>query len=285
MLSGEGAENHLIGSQFVMDSLIHGHRWRELWQRLKVIHSQHSLRASISSLIKYGLIPVLPRPISMPFYDRWLRQGRYWPEWFTASFQDKILHEISKQEDLRREFPRFRDWGRQLHYESLSPSHGAFQMPLKVPIERRFPYLDRRLVEFCFGLPPEIKYEHLRETSKGSIRGRVLQRRGLKGILPAEIQQVQTKVNFNAVYRKRFQELKNDYAQKFAPPAIPLAAKFGYLVPEKFWKVLSDSLARVENSQEVSPLIYLWINRIMQLEIWLQNIMSHKKNRALVISN
>jgi asparagine synthase (glutamine-hydrolysing) len=280
MLSGEGAENHVIGSQFVLDSLIRHRRWRELWRRLQIIHSQSSLRASISSLVKYGLIPLLPRPISMPFYQRWLQQGMYWPEWFTASFRDKILQELSKQNDLLRELPRFRDLGRQLQYESLNPCHSAFQMPFKVPIERRFPYLDRRLVEFCFGLPPEIKYEHLRETQKGNIRGRVLQRRGLNGILPAEIQQTQTKVNFAEVHRRRFQQLKNAYAQKFAPPAIPFAAKFGYLAPEKFWEVLSDSLARVENSQEVSPLIYLWINRIMQLEIWLQNIVSRKVGHA-----
>jgi hypothetical protein len=192
--------------------------------------------------------------------------------WLTSSFRDSISNELSKQNDIVGSFPWFRGWGRQLEYESLNPSAWLTRMPFALPIERRFPYHDRRLVEFCLALPPELKYEHRRETQKISIRGRALQRHSLKEILPEEIQHSQGKVNFGEVYRRRIQQLKNAYMGMFAPPTVPLAASLGYLEREKFWTVLSESIGRIEKAQELPPLVYLWINRMTQLEIWLQTI-------------
>jgi asparagine synthase (glutamine-hydrolysing) len=150
-------------------------------------------------------------------------------------------------------------------------------MPFALPIERRFPYLDRRLVEFCLSLPPEKKYEHLRNIRKGNVRGRVLQRHGLKGILPEEIRQSQFKVNYNEVYHRRFRQFKDAYIHMFAFPSIPLAAKLDYLDHKRFWEALSDALRHSEQLQEVAPTQCFWINRITQLEIWLQVIMSRKQ--------
>jgi asparagine synthase (glutamine-hydrolysing) len=146
-------------------------------------------------------------------------------------------------------------------------------MPFDLPIERRFPYLDRRLMEFCLALPAETKYEHLTETRKRNVRGRALQRHSLKQILPAEILRSRVKVNFTEVYRNRFRQYKKAYIDMFAPPHIPLAAELGYIEQDKFWAVLSESLARSERSDEIPPLVYLWTNRITQLEIWLQAVM------------
>jgi len=288
MLSGDGAENHVIGANLVFDSLIRHGQWRELWNRLQVIRSESSARGSVSQLIKYGLIPLLPKPISMPFYYKWMHRQLYrpdFPEWFTPSFRNAILNEISKQSDTIRRFPRFREWGRQLEYEFLNPSRWVIQMPFALPIERRFPYHDRRLVEFCLALPPEKKYEHLRESRKRNIRGRILQRHGLKGILPEQIRQSQLKVNYGEAYWRRFRQFGAAYVDMFAPPTLPLAAKLGYLDQQKFWQVLSDSLRRIENSQTVPPIVCRWINHITQLEIWLQAVMSRQNVDHRFISN
>ena len=287
MLSGEGAENHVIGTPFVIDSLLRHRQWRELWKRLWIIRSQSSFRGSVSQLVKYGLIPLTAEPVSRPLYSRWMHQGLYessFPGWLTPSFRDRISDALSNQRDIIETFPRFRGWGRQLEYESLNPSAAVIQMPFPLPLERRFPYHDRRLMEFCLALPGEVKYEHLTQTVNRNIRGRALQRHGLQGILPEEIHQSQVKVNFGAVYRRRFQQFKSAYLEMFAPPTVPLVAKLGYLEREKFWRVLSDFLGRTERSQEVAAPVYLWINRVTQLEIWLQTIRFRTNNARKLAS-
>ncbi len=76
-------------------------------------------------------------------------------------------------------------FARRWHYQSLV--HGSNQYMLEVSaksgaalsIEHRFPFFDRRLVEFCLALPPEQKL------SRG--QQRAVMRRALAGILPDEI--------------------------------------------------------------------------------------------------
>jgi asparagine synthetase B (glutamine-hydrolysing) len=125
MLSGEGAENHVMGTHFIIDSLFRGRQWRDLWKRRSVIRSQSSLRATAGHLIKYGFIPLLPVRVSKPLYDRWMHPELHETSlfgWLTSSFRDTIDDELSKQNDIVGSFPWFREWGRQLEYDSLNPS-------------------------------------------------------------------------------------------------------------------------------------------------------------------
>jgi asparagine synthase (glutamine-hydrolysing) len=284
MLSGEGAEEHLLGCQIVFDSLIRHFKWRELFKRLQIIYLQRSLRASLSTLVRYGLIPLLPKPISMSLYYKWMHpelNRPYFPDYFTPSFREKILQEIFKQKGRLRTFPRFHEWGRQGDYEALNPSYPLVvkQLPL---IERRFPYHDRRLIEFSLAIPPEQKYQHLKETRKRNIRSRALQRQALAGILPEKIWKSQVKVNFNDVWRRRFTQYKEAYLKMFAPPVVPLISKFGYVDEEKFWTILSQVLQAAENSQELHMFSCQWIHRITQLEIWLQNLASFESLKDVI---
>jgi asparagine synthase (glutamine-hydrolysing) len=274
MLSGEGAERAVMGSSLVLDSLIRHLRLRELYSRLM---PERSWRAALSNVVRFGLIPLLPKGISGSLYSKWVRPGRsYFPDWFPARFRQKILQEIVRQAETVKRFPSFLEWGRRVQYETLNPSHPLLRTPFSLPIERRLPYLDRRLVEFCLAIPPERKYEHLPETRKGSLRGRALQRTAFKGVLPEEIRQSLVKVSFNEIYKERFSQHSQSYKTMFAPPAVPLVAELGYLHKDKIWGALSDIFSRSQNLEDVPLIVAHWIHRVTLLEIWLRTLESFK---------
>jgi hypothetical protein len=282
MLSGEGAERDVMGSSLVLDSLIRHLKFGELYSRLM---TERSWRAALRNVVKFGLIPLFPKAISAPLYSKWLRPGRsYLPDWFPPRFRQNILQEIATQDERVKRFPSFPEWGRQLQYETLNPSHPLLRMPFSLPIERRLPYLDRRLVEFCLAIPAEQKYQHLKESRKGTIRGRALQRMALTGILPEEIRQSLVKVSFNGIYEERFGQHSEAYRTMFAPPAVPLLAELGYLDKDKFWTALSDTLSRSQNREDIPLVVSHWVHRVTLLEIWLQALESFKSGRGRLIN-
>lgn len=61
-------------------------------------------------------------------------------------------------------------------------------------IETRFPYYDKRLIEFCYAIPTEMKVRYG--------WSRYIMRIAMNGILPDEIQWRPNKTNFNPIYEK-----------------------------------------------------------------------------------
>jgi asparagine synthase (glutamine-hydrolysing) len=285
MLSGEGAEQHVLGNSFILDSLVRECRWRELLQRLSVMLGESSYRSVLGGSLKFGVWPVLSGKRGIRYYYRWLHRelnGKQTAEWFTPTFAWRVAGELAQQKERLFGFTRFKDWGKQLVYEGLTPGSSVFckDISARIPIERRFPYQDRRLIEYCLAIPPEQKFHHLRHIQKRNIRGRALQRNALNGIIPDEILQSHTKVNFNALSKKRMSDLTETYMQVFCPPAVPRVSQIGLIHPGKFWQLVSDFLAGLEKGNEFNSRSYLWINRVAQLEIWLKTLKSIEKNRS-----
>lgn len=276
MLSGEGAENHVMGGEYVFDSLIRGLRWAEACSRLSVIGRTSSWRSCAGSLLRYGLAPLLPGNLSWPLYLKWFhpefKQERF-PSFYSPSLCSLIQTAHARQKARLESFPVFRSWGQQLEYENLNPASSLFRS-FGQPVERRFPYHDRRLVEYCLAIPPEIKYRHLPESSRRYVRGRVLQREAFRNVLPESIRQSGRKVNFNDLYQRRFLEAASSLKKLFAPPVVPRVSAMGFLDGTQFWRNLSEILAAVETSRPVNPARALLVNRIVQLELWLRALES-----------
>ena len=91
---------------------------------------------------------------------------------------------------------------REMHLEGLSQP--AYQWTLEIAdksaaafgIEPRYPFFDRRLIEFCVGLPEEQKF--------AGGWPRLLFRRAMEGVLPREIQWRSTKADLSSNFRRRF---------------------------------------------------------------------------------
>jgi asparagine synthase (glutamine-hydrolysing) len=72
-------------------------------------------------------------------------------------------------------------------------------------VEARYPFFDRRLIEFCVGLPEEQKFDNGWP--------RLLFRRAMEGILPPDIQWRSSKANLSPNFQRRFRDV--DFASHF----------------------------------------------------------------------
>lgn len=120
-------------------------------------------------------------------------------------------------------------------------------------IESRLPFLDYRLVEFCFALPNRYKiFEGL---------GKHVQRRALRGILPEAVTGRIDKVGFNAPSEIWFRgPLKSRLQEFFA------GAKFfdrGLVQRPLFEKIMNEHLAGQANH-------YMFLWQCLNLELWFE---------------
>jgi asparagine synthase (glutamine-hydrolysing) len=282
MLCGEGAENHVMGSRLVFDSLVRNFKW---WNLIGRVQTMPSYRARLSTTIKYAFTPVLPEPISRAHYYDWVYpelKQQFLPGWLTPGFRRTIMDEIDAQKFRLQNMPRFRTWGQQAQFEAFNPGNPILlkHIPLDSPLERRFPYHDRRLIEFCLAIPPEIKYQHLDDTGKLSVRGRILQRQGLRGILPEAIRESRDWVHFDDILKVRAEKYRKAYIRLFAPPVSPLVAEFGYVDGRRFWASLS-AFFQNQGEREFDSAVWYWIDWVTKLEIWLQTLTVYQQHRSL----
>jgi asparagine synthase (glutamine-hydrolysing) len=134
-------------------------------------------------------------------------------------------------------------------------------LPFEPPFEKRYPYLDRGLLEFMFAIPRE---QLVRATQRRS-----LMRRALVGIVPDEILNRKTKA---FVSRSPMVAISNDWAHFAEMTQNMLSSSLGIVDPER----ISDALQKVRQGQEV-PILTL--KRTLFLEGWLKDL------RALGIIN
>jgi asparagine synthase (glutamine-hydrolysing) len=133
----------------------------------------------------YALKPIVPEGVIAGW--RRLRNRRPPPPSKTVmrmDFVSRVGIEARRRQLLGRFHAPFSD-ARQLHHFELTAGISAAAVELAdslasgVSLEARYPFMDRRLVEFCFGVPSEQKF----------LGGwpRSLLRRGMAGVLPDPI--------------------------------------------------------------------------------------------------
>jgi len=134
-------------------------------------------------------------------------------------------------------------------------------LPFDPPYEKRYPYLDRDLLEFMFAIPRE---QLVRPTQRRS-----LMRRALVGIVPDEILNRKTKA---FVARSPMVAISSDWAHFAGMTQNMLSSSLGIVDPER----ISAALQKVRRGEE-TPMIAL--RRTLCLEEWLKEL------RALGIIN
>jgi asparagine synthase (glutamine-hydrolysing) len=134
-------------------------------------------------------------------------------------------------------------------------------LPFEPPFEKRYPYLDRGLLEFMFAIPRE---QLVRPTQRRS-----LMRRALVGIVPNEILNRKTKA---FVSRSPMVAISNDWAHFAEMTQNMLSSSLGIVDSER----ISEAMQKVRRCEEV-PMVTL--NRTLFLEAWLKDL------RALGIIN
>ena len=151
--------------------------------------------------IKYGVKPTLTSLGSLPPRGR----GSDAPE--LSLLEPALAAMLSRQMTMTQRAERRTaiQSERESHVQGLSQP--LYQLTLEIAdksaaafgVEPRYPYFDRRLIEFCLGLPEEQKF--------GGGWPRLLFRRAMTGILPPMIQWRSTKGNLSPNFHRRFREV------------------------------------------------------------------------------
>ena len=126
--------------------------------------------------------------------------------------------------------------------------------PFEPPFEKRYPCLDRNLLEFMFAIPRE---QLVRPTQRRS-----LMRRALVGIVPDE---VLNRKNKAFVARAPLVAISRDWAQWVEITQHMVSSSLGIVDPER----ILDVLQKARRGEEVPMLPLMRTNAI---EVWLRNL-------------
>ena len=165
-------------------------RWFTLRREIQLLSQNHLAGIAPSRIFKhYCLKPLAPRWLCL----LWLmRHGRSREARSRNIFLSDDLKRRTGIERRARELIRpqrglsLTRTARQSHWESINQALYAYTLEIAdkasaaFQVEARYPFFDRRLIEFCLALPAEQKL------AQGW--NRWIQRRAMTGILPAEIQ-------------------------------------------------------------------------------------------------
>ena len=193
-----------------------------------------------------GFFP--PALVGVPKYMRpapWLRSGFVKPH-------RAALTGYPSRTKLFGPLPSFQDNVGTL--DALRRQLACTALPFDPPYEKRYPYLDRDLLEFMFAIPQE---QLVRPTQRRS-----LMRRALVSIVPDEILNRKTKA---FVVRSPMVAISNDWARLAEMTQNMFSSSLGIVDPER----ISEVLQKVRRGEEV-PMIALM--RTLFLEAWLKDL-------------
>jgi asparagine synthase (glutamine-hydrolysing) len=162
---------------------------------------------------------------------------------------------------------------REAHVQGLSQP--AYQLALEMAdksaaafgIEPRYPFFDRRLIEFCIGLPDEQKF--------AGGWPRLLLRRAMEGILPPAIQWRSNKANLSPNFHRRF---------RTTDLSITKALALENLSPYVRTAQLRDTIARYGSANHESAMNdhALALFRTTILGTWLNDVSDHSHRKRPV---
>ncbi len=182
-----------------------------------------------------------------------LAKDRQPPLWLDRSFVKRHQLALSGYQDrlqLSRALPSFQEGMSTL--EVLRRQLACDDLPSDPPYEKRYPYLDRDLLEFLFAIPRE---QLVRPGERRS-----LMRRALAGIVPDEILHRRRKAY---MARTPLAAISQDWESFAALSTSMVAASLGIVNARSF----TATLARARQGKEV-PIVSLM--RTLELEIWLR---------------
>ncbi|SCY56942.1 asparagine synthase (glutamine-hydrolyzing) [Microvirga guangxiensis] len=195
-MSGLGGDELFFGRYHYLADLLRSGRFIEFTRDLMGLFPIDRSTGKPSSLqrltMAYIASPLIPR--NMRFALRKLQGRPVVPPWVNSSLARRTnLAERILQGPERV----YSDYYRQDCLEVFNSILVNIALPMHealgaiFDVDTRFPLLDRRIVEYLFAAPRELKIQH------GHTR--ILQRKAMEGILPSVVTQEHLKKNFNPV--------------------------------------------------------------------------------------
>ncbi len=269
LFSGEGADWYLEGIDLIWDSLLKSKQWRPTWSRMKKTFTKGDPLTGFVYLLNSIIPSSLPKKISdhlylKKFYPRTINFST--PDVFTDEFKQQ-LQPISDQ--FRASLIQNNDfeyWAQRLEFELILPPNHNWQS-LQFDLEYMLPYLDRRMIDFGLAVPPEFKFRIEKETQSFYGGTKVLQREGLRSILPPSIANSQIKSVYSNPVTKRVMLGVESILKKKTAHII----EEGISTPAKLQAnllLLKDKNVPLATRNDSEA----WLDSLLNLEMWLQTV-------------
>jgi asparagine synthase (glutamine-hydrolysing) len=259
IFSGEGGDQVISNGTNYFHDLILDFNW------IKLVHEfsnyckikNRSFFNTFLGKVFFPLIPEFFKSRIRPFYDR------------TISILNKdFSNEINAKEYLRDEWKSMamNNTAKKYHY-NLITERNVYALELRDKtcafhsIEPRYPFLDKRLVEFCYSIPTEIKFKYGWD--------RYIQRIGLDDILPKENQWRRDKAILDLYYEKNLLSFEKDLLDEIIIRKKNIIKD--YINLDLLKKTYNDYCKDNADSDSI-----YWIYLISILSLWLQKNLSIK---------
>ena len=268
LLSGFGSDELFTGSRFIYQDLLCAGQFQHLLRACRDNVCEKGWRGMLKRAGADLLWPLLPRKVRQSLLDYFSYVPRV-PPWISGAFLDKVaFRQRIKQSDSGGQFPVLAEYnvyhevtwsGELLALEYLNRCTARFG------IEERYPFLDRRLVQFAMALP---------EQQKRGLHGEkkhILRQAG-KLLLPEMVRERKDKAGFSRITLEGLQAPVARERMDFQ-----LLASMGWisqpLTRDRYRQVLADS--NNINPEYISDLYQLWI--AVGLDAWLEELIKQPK--------
>jgi asparagine synthase (glutamine-hydrolysing) len=253
------------GLEYLADLARKG-RWNTLVHEANAISNKPN--ASISSrriIWEYGLMPLVPQQV----FTAWRKiHGDNQSLWFKdTAINSDFAKEIRLEERVRavsQSDTKIFDGARKKHFQNLNSPLIPLGLELldkataEFSLEARYPFFDRRLMEFCLALPPGQKL------SNGWTR--IIMRRAMEGILPNEIQWRFTKANLIPNFVRNLRGYENDLLSDVIhnPQNLKIIEPFVNLTE------LNETYLRFNSHPSINETDALLLYGVLVLALWLK---------------
>lgn len=252
ILTGHGGDQNVSSGKNYLRELVIGFKWKKFVQELKA-YSQNSDRSFYKVFLEKVIFPSIPYNLKK-FIRRNFQKNNY-------LLNDKFLEVLEiNEEDYNAFYDNLNKiTSREYHYYNINH---AFRETVFGTIDRRFasynlevrfPFYDKRLIEFCYSLPSEMKFKNG--------WNRYILRLTMDNILPREIQWRFHKANLSHSYKKDLLLLEKDTLNKMIYFDNNIIAK--YVNIRKIQAIFKNYNLNVEHNQ-----FELWL--VLLLYSWLK---------------
>ncbi|MFH1444595.1 MAG: asparagine synthase-related protein [Candidatus Peregrinibacteria bacterium] len=264
LLSGEGADWFLEGTDMIWDSLLKRGNIRECARVFSVLRQRSGFRRALRYILQSTGPMLLPGRMGRnaylhAHYESTVNDGI--PDLFTDAFYAQLMDMLRDQREQLARRKNLSCWSQTLEHELLFPPNHVWQ-GVPVGVEMRLPYLDRRVVEFGLTVPPEYKFHiHESNTSHYGCR-KYLQREAFGHLVPPEVIRSQQKETYGSPVNQR---LSRELPELLTHPMI--LCDIGVLERAKFANAVASFLSDADN--DAHPLVP-WLDSILVTEQWLR---------------
>lgn len=191
-------------------------RWRALWREANLLSQNQLAGIAPRRIVKeYGVKPLTPRWAFLAWH--FLRGRRREAAGKNILISTPLKHRTGVERRARALLRSQTRWSltrsaREFHWQTINQALYAYSLDIAdkasaaFSLEARYPFFDRRVVEFCLAIPADQKLAHG--------WNRWILRRAMAGTLPAEIQWRRNKGNLSPNFHRRLLDFERDNLER-----------------------------------------------------------------------